>query len=259
MFIIHGRRNGTRKCGYVPVHCPSCLTIRPCRLNRVALMNHIFWITYGTGETLGYSARCETCSREIEVEPTDFRAFCRKRKTPLPEMIEQTIPALSPGASAEMAKEKRLWLIKAPLLRFNESARDRLMNGGSMDGRAWLALLGLVACGYLSTVITPMSAWTKAHQGTIAAVALGLPMLWLLAEMSLVKSRFFRNNILPMLVAELGPLKSSSEEVKEVFRRFKMCGYHLQRFTSADKIMAELSSDQSGAHPGYAMPSLATR
>ena len=34
---------------------------------------------------------------------------------------------------------------QAPLPRFNVSARDRLMNGGSMDGRAWLALLGIVA------------------------------------------------------------------------------------------------------------------
>jgi hypothetical protein len=222
-------------------------------------MNHIFWLTYGKGDTLGYSARCETCSREIEVEPTDFRAFCRKRKTQLPELIEQTIPALSPGASAEMAKEKRLWLIKAPLLRFNVSARDRLMNGGSMDGRSWLALLGVVACGYLSTLVTPMSAWTKAHQGSIVAVALGLPMLWLIVELCLVKSRFFRKNILPMLVAELEPLKPTSEEVKEVFRRFKMCGYHLTHFTSAKKIMAELEADKSGSNSGYAMPSYATR
>ena len=222
-------------------------------------MNHIFWLTYGTGETLGYSARCETCSREIEVEPTDFRAFCRKRKTPLPEMIEQTIPALTPGASAEMAREKRLWMIKAPLLRFNVSARDRLMNGGSMDGRSWLALLGIVASGYLSTLVTPLFEWTKAHDGSIVAAALGLPMLWLIVELCLVKNRFFRKNILPMLLAELEPLKPSSEEVKEVFRRFIMCGYHLQRFTSADKIMAELEADKSGANPGYAMPSYATR
>lgn len=133
------------------------------------------------------------------------------------------------------------------------------MNGGSMDGRSWLALLGVVACGYLSTLVTPMSAWTKAHQGSIVAVALGLPMLWLIVELCLVKSRFFRKNILPMLVAELEPLKPTSEEVKEVFRRFKMCGYHLTHFTSAKKIMAELEADKSGSNSGYAMPSYATR
>lgn len=259
MFIIHGRRTAKRKCGYVPVHCPSCLTIRPCRLNRVAQFNHIFWLTYGKGDTLGFTACCETCSREIEVEPTDFQAFCRKRKTPLPEMIDQTIPALAPGGSAEMTKEKRLWLIKSPLLRFNVSAKDRLMNGGSMDGRSWLALLGVVAGGYLSTLIIPMSGWTKAHQGSIVAVALGLPMLWLIVELCMVKGRFFRKNILPMLVAELRPLKPSAEEVKEIFRRFKMCGYHLTQFTSAKKIMAELEADQSGSNPSYTMPSYATR
>ena len=158
-----------------------------------------------------------------------------------------------------MAKEKRLWLIKEPFLRFNLSARDRLMNGGSMDGRAWLALLGIVAGGYLSTLITPMSEWTKAHQGIIVAVALGLPMLWLIVELSMVKSRFFRKSILPMLLAELQPLKPSAEEVKEIFRRFKMCGYHLTHFTSAKKIMAELESDQNSTHPGYNMPTYATR
>jgi hypothetical protein len=84
-------------------------------------------------------------------------------------------------------------------------------------------------------------------------------MLWLIVELCLVKSRFFRKNILPMLLAELEPLKPSSEEVKEVFRRFKMCGYHLQRFTSADKIIAELEADKSGVNPSYAMPSYATR
>jgi hypothetical protein len=133
------------------------------------------------------------------------------------------------------------------------------MNGGSMDGRSWLALLGIVASGYLSTVVTPMSEWTKAHQGSIVAVALGLPMLWLILELCLVKNRFFRKNILPMLVAELEPLRPSAEEVKEVFRRFKMCGYHLQHFTSVDKIMAELEADKSGSSSGYAIPSYATR
>jgi hypothetical protein len=169
------------------------------------------------------------------VEPTDFQTFCRKRKTPLPEMIDQTIPAWAPGGSAEMAKEKWLWLIKAPLPRFNVSARDRLMNGGSMDGRAWLALLGIVSCGYLSTLITPMNEWTRAHQGSIVAGALGLPMLWSIVELSMVKSRFFRTSILPMLMAELQPLMPSSEEVTEIFRRFKKCGYHLTSFTSAKK------------------------
>jgi len=150
-------------------------------------------------------------------------------------MIDQTIPAWAPGGSVEMAKEKWLWLIKAPLPRFNVSARDRLMNGGSMDGRAWLALLGIVSCGYLSTLITPMNEWTRAHQGSIVAGVLGLPMLWLIVELSMVKSRFFRTSILPMLVAELQPLMPSSEEVTEIFRRFKKCGYHLTSFTSAKK------------------------
>lgn len=104
-----------------------------------------------------------------------------------------------------------------------------------------------------------MNEWTRAHQGSIVAGALGLPMLWLIVELSLVKSRFFRTSILPMLVAELQPLKPSSEEVTEIFRRFKKCGYHLTSFTSAKKIMAELKAKTSGSNPNDAMPSYATR
>jgi hypothetical protein len=48
-----------------------------------------------------------------------------------------------------------------------------------------------------------MNEWTRAHQGSIVAGVLGLPMLWLIVELSMVKSRFFRTSILPMLVAEL--------------------------------------------------------
>lgn len=256
MFIIYGQRVAKRKRGYVAEMCPSCLTVRNCKLLRVARMNHIFYISYGEGDTLGYLASCETCGREVEVEATDYKDFVRKKNTPLPELIEQTNPKFGNAGSRKNAQEERFAAIRAPFLRFNISIRDRLMGSSTMDGKSSLAVIGM-GFSFVGIVMSALNISTPADRIS-SSVTLGVFLFiffWFVRVFNNATKRFFKKKILPVMLPELRILNPTREELDELFRKFKAVGYHLPKVVNAEQIgSAMLKHDLQSEDMGRLQP-----
>lgn len=256
MFLIFGQRVAKRKRGYVAEMCPSCQVVRSCKLLRVARMNHIFFMTYGEGDTFGYVASCETCGREVETEATDYKEFARKKNTPIAELIEQTNPKFGNAAPLQNGREGRFAAIRAPFLRFNISVRDRLMGPSTMDWKSSLAVIGM-GFSFVGIIMSALNI-SSPEDRIAASVALAISLLvffWFVRVFNNAPKRFFKNKILPVMLPELRTLNPTGEELDEVFRKFKAVGYHLPKVVNAEQIGSAMrdhelrSAAMSGVQP----------
>ncbi|WP_426105768.1 hypothetical protein [Massilia sp. TSP1-1-2] len=92
--IIWGKKAVYRHLGYVADFCPICLCAAPFSLERVGMAGHIYYITAGEGDLVGYQRNCLACNVLLNAVPDRYATFAKKVE-PMPELIRQTFPRLA--------------------------------------------------------------------------------------------------------------------------------------------------------------------
>ncbi len=222
MFIVWGRKIVRKSLGYVLDFCPICRERRAFRLHRVGSAGHVYYISLGEGDLVGYSRTCTECkllySASIE---TYVRAV--KSYTDLRDLERQTYPDFEAKRQGRLEMERRLRVEprsftpeeRAELLlepfellgpRFEDHTsqlRFDLPATATLIG----VILALFACfpiaerfgiGDLGRLLIP-----------VAVVGLGVVIWQVLAG----KGRYVRREILPLLARALRPLQPTDAEL----------------------------------------------
>jgi hypothetical protein len=75
MFIVWGKKAVYRKIGFVADFCAMCRTVKPFEIKRIGMAGHVYYITSGEGELLGYQRTCLSCKTAVDTDPNGYTAI----------------------------------------------------------------------------------------------------------------------------------------------------------------------------------------
>jgi len=93
MIFVWGKKAVYRRLGYVADFCPICIGVKPFILERVGMAGHVYYITAGEGDLVGYQINCLECNILLNSQAERYAAFAEKQDA-LPALIKQTFPKL---------------------------------------------------------------------------------------------------------------------------------------------------------------------
>lgn len=230
MFIVWGKKLVYRKLGYVADFCPICREAKPFELQRVGSAGHVYYITVGEGELVGYERTCQHCRISLQAEPSMYSDISKK-PMPLRDLITHTFPNIQQVFQGRMeledkvkkspsllTAEERHALIRQPFTLL-ASKVERRFSSTHIDKETAIAIaigLGLMLAGpAIFSAIAPESQ----EAGLLTCISLGLLLICWKGMGS--GKRFMQRDIIPVLANSLKPLNPSEGELNAVLAELK--------------------------------------
>jgi hypothetical protein len=214
-----------RPLGYVAEKCPSCDQPSVCRLLEVTQEEDLTFIPLGRGHVpLDHEAECLTCSHRFRAAAITYHTIAAKPEVPLEELIPLTSPWLGPKDKQALAKEGRLRRILAPLMRYDVAFRNRALHGTPFDWNGAQAVVGMIF-GPLTMAAFVMSGriayLTKPQAMSVAVFLSGLLVIWGVYMILSESGRYYRRQLLPLILNELESLAPTKSELETAVLRMK--------------------------------------
>ena len=73
--IIWGRKTVRTPLGYAADYCPICAGAEPFAITRLGSAGHLYFVSVGEGDLLGYTRTCMTCSIELDADPSRYASL----------------------------------------------------------------------------------------------------------------------------------------------------------------------------------------
>lgn len=237
MFIVWGKKLVHRKQGYVADFCPFCREFRAFELKRLGSASHVYYLTLGEGDLLGFECTCQECGTVLKTDPGRY-ATVAKRALPIDELLTQTFPNgedllrermdLERRARQDprsVSPEDRRALIRSPFILLSPKVERRFASA-KLDMGIGLALIGaialLVSGPSIAQVVAPgADVGNVVLLSTVTGIAL---IAWQGVESS---KRFMRREILPLLASNLKPLRPTESELSSVIAEMKQLGHKI--------------------------------
>jgi len=236
--IIWGTKRVEKRLGYVAEQCPQCKSLRCFKVTRLGMASHVYFISLNSGRLLAHLGTCELCAGQVTLEPADYPAMEKNRKTPLSEMAARTNPLLAPTPEV-LKREERLRAVRDPFLRFNQSLEDRAGKGTHLDWPAVVAILGTILVGF-TLAMAASAAPPNSTSGTVfgwlafAVFFGGFGFsFWLMSGES---RRFFRKRLWPEIRNELAALQPDRSELDACLERMNRYRYRVARFVGPEEL-----------------------
>jgi hypothetical protein len=242
MFLVWGRRQTKRKLGFVAESCPRCKAIRTVRVDRIGMTSHVFFVSIGAGQLLGFRAECRTCSGQFDVCPMDYTGYDKNAKAIPESLIPTTNPKLGAGASAR-AEQARTIAIRDPLLRFDASLRDRYLRGHRIDRITALAFVASIVVPLLIGWLSRSLALSGELKEAVGWLALGVFIVGLVGSFVLLygePKRFFERQLRPEIRSALQPLRPEPVELETCVNSLRKYGYRISRFVTSQGLIEDL-------------------
>jgi hypothetical protein len=251
MHIIWGTQRVRRKLGFVADYCAACDALRAFRLDRVVDAEHIFFISPGAGELVGFERCCLTCRTRAAADPKIYAAVAHDPDLPLGALKLKTFPNYErvreqarrdtmPGARAENDyPESRAERILASLLKQAPKVEQRFAST-HIDWQT--ALAGLAAIGL--NVVTPAAAlaWMPKTMPWIWIVALVAAAALVVWQALQSKQRFLARKVLPEIANELQSTNPTVLELTTALSKASTLGYRIGKVLSAERIKSALGA-----------------
>ena len=122
--IIWGTKIVYSKLGHIADFCPLCVGARAFTLERVGAAGHVYFITAGDGELVGYQRVCLDCNNVFRADPEHYSHFA-KQVLPLTELIKETFPNLASAHKERLVLESKIR--SAPLALADEVRRSLII------------------------------------------------------------------------------------------------------------------------------------
>lgn len=230
MFFAWGRKHVYKKMGFVADFCPLCREVRSFQLDRIGLVGHVYYISLGKGELLGYARTCMNCKTVLNGNLDLYREVSKKlveqgelQRTTFPNLhshhserlaLEQSIKH-SPG---EVPNDTRHAILKEPFFLLNPSVEKRFSTT-QIDGYTALTLLAVLVC--MPFIFALGKQFSPAYQDEIVLGTLLAGVVAVSVQGFLQTGRYFESKIFPVLVPALKPLKPTKEEITSVISELK--------------------------------------
>ncbi len=105
--IIWGTKKVYRHLGYVADFCPICAGVRPFSLERVGMAGHVYYISAGEGDLVGYQLNCLDCNILMNGDPQRYAAFAPQPESTL-KLIDKTFPNIAQFQQARLSLEHQI-------------------------------------------------------------------------------------------------------------------------------------------------------
>ena len=230
MFFVWGKKHVYRKMGFVADFCPLCRKDSSFRLDRVGLAGHVYYISLGKGELVGYARTCINCKTVLNGNPDLYREVSKKL-VEQGELQRTTFPNLYTHHTERLALEKSLRnspgsipvdtrraLLKEPFILLNPSVEKRF---SSTQVDKYTSLTVLAALALLPLASEMGERFTPTHQGEIFLGTLLAGIIAVSVQGFLQTGRYFNTKIFPVLVPALKPLKPTAAELTSVIAELK--------------------------------------
>src|SRR3954470_11353636 len=172
MFIVWGKKIVYRSIGHVADFCPVCREKQAFELKRVGSASHVYYITAGEGELVGFERTCAGCRTAYRADPATYASVAKARGS-LGQLAAQTFPnfdqvfreridleARLRADPASITPEERQQLIRTPFIFLSQRVEKRF-SSTHLDkevGFSLLAALVLLVIGPgIARVIAPDS------------------------------------------------------------------------------------------------------
>jgi hypothetical protein len=243
MFVIFwGRKIKRLPVGYVADFCPICRAQKPFALVHVGMVNHVYYVSTGTGDLVGYERICADCATAI---PSDISRYSGVAPKPLPlaELKARTFPSLDTAVKDLLAAQqqvKRDVLIREPFLLLSPKVEQRFAQtqigpGAGMAIVAAILLLLVAAPRVIESAVLP-NVRPETIFGGFAVLGIALVVWQLIAS----GSRFMRREVVPVLARALKPLRPTQQEIDVALEELKTLKQKIGRKVSAPKLLEQI-------------------
>ena len=249
MFIVWGKTIKRQKLGFVADFCAVCRDLRAFQVQRVGSASHVYYISFGDGELVGYERTCQTCATPFETIPDNYSGMAKQVRPPS-ELISETFPNYYTVYREQIEREKKVR--DTPSLLSRPERRQRLrdpfvivapyvqqkLTRTPMDARAWLAVAALLPVFW--TFMIAGKLLTPGDQEpnplwAMAGLAFGVAVVY--SQTATAARRYILRNTMPGLVQALAPLKPSTAEIDDVLTELKQHNLKLGTKLRADDLL----------------------
>lgn len=251
MFILWGKKAVHKKIGYVADFCPICRTPQPFAITRVGSAGHLYFVSAGEGQLVGYERTCQKCRTPLNAEPTTYASLA-KRAAPLDELLRSTFPNLTQALQERLAIEERVQrdpaslepelrrsLIRNPFVRLSPKVEKRFADATHMDWTVGLALIGAIALIFSAPDLAHKVA-PGYHSDLLFWSPFVLGIALVVWQMIASGKRFMRKEIIPVLAGTLAPLRPTEDEITAVLAELKQLGHKIGSKIKPANLMARM-------------------
>lgn len=244
--VVWGKKVVRSGLGFVADFCPICRDVRVCRVSRVGVAEHLYFIALDAGQLSHFALECLTCGAPQSADPSrySFLAPSASATDDVAGLAAATFPNLRVvhGARLDLEarlragepvpKEARRALLTEPFGLLESVVRQR-------DKTSFDVFSGT---GCLTTIFLPIVVGIAACNRTTSAgsIALGLFVfgtLFTLVQIALGHRRFVRRAVLPALVQALRPLRPTSNELEACLGTCRARNWEIGKGLSSDAIL----------------------
>jgi len=242
-FVIWwGRKVKRIPVGHVADFCPICRAQKPFALVHVGMVDHVYSVSTGTSDLVGYERICADCATAI---PTDIARYSAvaPRRAPLDELKAQTFPNLDAAVKDLLAAQhraKRDALIKEPFLLLSPKVEQRFAQtqigpGAGIAMVVAILLVFVAAPRLIESAVLPNTG-PEAVFGGFAVLGLAL-VVW---EIIASGSRFMRREVVPVLAKALKPLRPTQQEIDAALMELKDLKQKIGRKVRAPDLLEQI-------------------
>ena len=246
MFIVWGKSIKRRKQGFVADYCAVCRDLRTFRVDRIGSASHVYYISFGQGELVGYERVCGVCSTPVEADPHRYPDVV-KTSRPATDLLSETFPNYYSVYREAIERDKKLR--DTPSLLTPEERRTRMrepfmliaplaqqkLSSTRVDWRVLLAIFSFVpifsALGVVAKLFTGPDQ-EPSPNFMIAGFALWLG--YVIYEVYMSSRRYLLKHAVPPLAASLMALKPSDAEVAAIVDEFRRAKLKLGKLRTQD-------------------------
>jgi hypothetical protein len=247
MFIVWGTTIKRKKLGFVADFCAVCRDLRTFKVNRIGSASHVYYISFGQGDLVGYERTCEVCSTPVEANPNTYTGMADQRR-PASALISETFPNYYTvnrellererkvrDTPSLLTPEERRGRMREPFLVIAPIAQQKLASI-HVDWRVGLAVISIVPIYWLLALVSKMFSGPYQDDPSLNYIFVGAALWAGLVFWEIFQSsrRYLLKNAAPPLAAALAPLKPSASEIERILKELKQHKLKLGKLRATD-------------------------
>ncbi|GEM_PF-1852802 len=251
MIIFWGTKSKKKKLGYVADYCVYCRGVQPYELSKVSAVGHIQGLSLGSGKTVGFLKRCESCSMVNAADATGYSHVFKKLPDDLHVLVVSSFPEIWDVYAERLeledrlynddpiSKEERAFLLREPLDAIAEEIEIRFKGeaqGDKPTGLGCVITLGVVGFLFFLGIVnegSSIGSFLMQAAGVLGVVGFFSVFVLLLTS----KQRFLKNTVYPLLGRTYSQINPSLEELEQHLQPFRNAGLALGKKIDTRKLL----------------------
>lgn len=256
-FIVWGTKRTLTRLGFVADFCPICRQIQPFSVSRVGRVGHLYYISFGDGELVGYLSECQTCRLNLSADANLYQTVSKSLSPDLTSLIQGTFPNLRQHYRDRLAIEEqikrnpralpadiRAVLIEEPFHLLSPFVEARLSGETRFDRESgFAALFTFVLFVLLCMLLRSIPEWLS---GLGWLVVLG-GVVYTIIQLVLSNQRYLQRDVVPLLASCLKPLSPNLDELQACLNKMAIFKQRLGRRLKAQQLLTAIERSGVGS------------